>query len=312
MCTKIFAGQSSEYLFNKVIKYFDNINTNDATLIKFGNGEMNVMYKETIRGDDVFIIHSTATNSDDIMETFLLLDAAKRASAKSVTVIIPCYGYARQDRKDAPRVHISAKLMADLLTTAGADRVITFDLHSEQIQGFFSIPLDNLSASHLFIPYIKDNYNLDDVIIASPDVGGSKRASRYANALNVDLAIIHKERSKPGVVSSMKLIGDVTGKDVFMIDDMVDSGGTLAKASDLIMLSGAKSVRAMCTHPILSGNAQSNIEKSSLTELIVTDTLPIHIKCDKINILSVDYMISSAIERIIDGKSISKTLFGAS
>ena len=260
--------------------------------------------------DDVFIIHSTALGSDEIMETFLMLDAAKRASAKSITAIIPCYGYARQDRKDAPRVPISAKLMADLLTTAGADRVITFDLHAEQISAFFNIPVDNLSASHLFIPYIKENYNLDDVIIASPDVGGAKRAGRFANALDTNLVIIHKERSEPGVVASMKLIGDVTGKDVFLFDDMVDTGGSLAKASDLIMESGAKSVRSMCTHPILSGNAIETIEKSSLTELIVTDTLPIKRKSKKIKVLSVSNMISEAIKRVVDGKSISKTLFG--
>lgn len=312
MCTKIFAGQKSEYLFNKIIKNFYNIDGNNATLIKFNNGEMNVKFKDTIRGDDVFIIHSTSLGSDEIMETFLMLDAAKRASAKNITAVIPCFGYARQDRKDAPRVPISAKLMADLLTTAGADRVITIDLHAEQIQGFFDIPADNLSASHLFIPHIKNNYELENVIIASPDVGGAKRAGRFANALDTDLVIIHKERSKPGVISSMKLIGDVTDKDVFLIDDMVDTGGSLAKAADLIINSGAKSVRAMCTHPVLSGNAYNNIYDSSLSELIVTDTLPLSKECNKIKVLSVESMLSEAIKRIVKGKSISKTLFGAS
>lgn len=312
MCTKVFSGKNSEYLFNKVIKDFENIDVNDASLTVFNNGEMNVSFNETIRGDDVFIIHSTALGSNEIMETFLMLDAAKRASAKSITAVIPCYGYSRQDRKNQPRVPISAKLMADLLTTAGADRIITFDFHADQISGFFDIPVDNLSASHLFIPYIRDNYDMGNVIIASTDVGGAKRASRFANVLDTDLVIIHKERSKPGIVSSMKLIGDVDGKDVFMIDDMVDSGGTLVKAAELIMNSGAKSVRAMCTHPILSGNAYNIIENSVLTELIVTDTLPLLQECSKIKVLSVSNMISSAIKRIIDGKSISKKLFGAS
>lgn len=312
MCTKIFAGKNSEYLFNKVSKYFDSVYKNDAELLTFNNGEMKVRYKETIRGDDVFIIHSTSMGSDEIMETFLLLDAAKRASAKSVTIIVPCYGYARQDRKDAPRVPVSAKLMANLLTTAGADRIITFDFHAEQIQGFFDIPVDNLSASHLFIPYIKNNYDMKDVIIASPDVGGAKRAGRFSHVLETDLVIIHKERASAGIVSSMKLIGDVTGKDVFLIDDMVDTGGSLAKAAQLIMDSGAKSVRAMCTHPVLSGNAHENIENSVLDELIVTDTLPLRNDYSKIKVLSVDEMISESIKRIVEGKSISKTLFGAS
>lgn len=312
MCTKIFAGKSSEYLFNKVIENFDSIDKNGATLIKFNNGEMNVKYEETIRGDDVFIIHSTATNSDDIIETFLLLDAAKRASAKSTTIILPTYGYSRQDRKDAPRVPISAKLMADLLTAAGANRVITFDFHNESIQAFFNIPVDNLSASHLFIPYIKENYDMEDVIIASPDVGGAKRAMRYSNVLNTDLVIVHKERASAGVVSNMKLIGDVNGKDVFLIDDIVDTANTLAKAAQLIMDSGAKSVRAMCTHPVLSGNAFENIENSVLDELIVTDTLPLKDDYKKIKVLSVGGMISESIKRVVDGKSISKTLFGAS
>jgi len=314
MALKIFSGTSIPQLSKKVVEtYFNDKNAtlNDIELKKFTDGEILVHYNQSIRNDNVFIIQSTNSN-DSMMELFLMLDAAKRASAKKITAVIPYFGYARQDRKDKPRVPISAKLMADLLTTSGADRVITLDLHAEQIQAYFNIPVDHLSSSYVFIPYIKENFDTENMVIASPDVGGTKRASRYSNVLQTDLVVIHKERSKPGVISTMKLIGDVEGKDVFLIDDMIDSGGSISRAADLLMESGANSVRALICHPILSGNSYNNINNSKLTELIVTDSIPIkHGLSNKIKVLSIDDLLSKAIQRISEGKSISEELFGS-
>ena len=248
---------------------------NDVEITQFRDQEINIHYNESIRQDKVFIIQTTALGSDNIMELFLMLDSAKRASAEKITVIIPYFGYARQDRKDKPRVPISAKLMADLLTTAGATRVVSIDLHADQIQGFFNIPVDHLSSGHIFVPYIKDNFDLENVVIASPDAGGGKRAARYAHSLGTDMVIAHKERKKPGEISMMKLIGDVEGKDVFLVDDMIDSAGSITRAANLIMEHGAKSVRALCTHPILSSGAYNKINNSELSEVVVTDTIPI-------------------------------------
>lgn len=314
MALKIFSGTSIPQLSKKVVEtYFNDKNAtlNDIELKKFTDGEILVHYNQSIRNDNVFIIQSTNTN-DSMMELFLMLDAAKRSSAKKITAVIPYFGYARQDRKDKPRVPISAKLMADLLTTSGADRVITLDLHADQIQAYFNIPVDHLSSSYVFIPYIKENFHTENMVIASPDVGGTKRASRYSNVLQTDLVVIHKERSKPGVISTMKLIGDVEGKDVFLIDDIIDSGGSISRAADLLMESGANSVRALICHPVLSGNAYNNINNSKLTELIVTDSIPIkHGLSNKIKVLSIDDLLSKAIKRISEGKSISEELFGS-
>jgi len=314
MAIKIFSGTSIPQLSKKVVEsYFNNKEAilNDIELKKFTDGEILVHYNQSIRKDNVFIIQSTNSN-DSMMELFLMLDAAKRASAKKITAVIPYFGYARQDRKDKPRVPISAKLMADLLTTSGANRIITLDLHCDQIQGFFDIPVDHLSSSYVFIPYIKENFDTDNMVIATPDVGGTKRASRYSNVLQTDLVVIHKERSKPGVISTMKLIGDVQDKDVFLIDDIIDSGGSISRAADLLMESGAKSVRALICHPILSGNAYNNINNSKLTELIVTDSIPIkHGLSNKIKVLSIDEMLAKAIKRVSNGKSISQELFGS-
>lgn len=314
MSVKIFAGNTSKKLAKRVVKnYYGN---NDKTLDnieikKFSDGETKVRYGETVREKKIFIIQSTSS-SEGIMELFLMLDAAKRASAKKVCAVIPYFGYARQDRKDQPRVPISAKLMADLLTASGADRIISIDFHVDQIQGFFDIPVDHLSSSYIFIPYIRNNFSTDNVVIASPDVGGSKRASKYSNSLGTDLVLVHKERSTTGEVSDMKLIGDVTGKDVFFIDDIIDSGGTICKAASLVMNHGAKSVRAIITHPILSGNAYDNINKSALDELIVTDTLPIDKSLSsKIRVLSADDLLAQSIKRIASGRSVSGTIFGA-
>lgn len=314
MSVKIFSGRSTKNLAEKVVKEYysdENAQLNDVEITQFNDSEINIHFNESIRQSDVFIIQSTALNSDNIMELFLMIDSAKRASAKQITVFIPYFGYARSDRKDKPRVPIAAKLMADLLTTAGATRIVSIDLHADQIQGFFNIPVDHLSACHVFIPYIKENFNLDNVVIASPDTGGSKRASRYAHSLGSDLVIAHKERNKPGEISMMKLIGDVSGKDVFLVDDMIDTGGSITKAADLIMEQGAKSVRAICTHPILSNDAYIKINDSSLMEVITTDTIPIkNDQSDKITVLSVDKMLAKAMELIVNGKSMSEELFG--
>jgi ribose-phosphate pyrophosphokinase len=313
--TKIFAGTSSTELALKIAKKFHKNDTSDLNSIeitKFNDGELNVCYLESVRENDVFIIQSTFQPSDNIIELFLMLDAAKRASAKKINLVIPYFGYARQDRKDKPRVPISAKLFADLMTTAGASRIITVDFHAEQLQGFFNIPVDHLSSSYIFLPYIRENYNLENIVIASPDVGGAKKASKYSKVLDVDLIIIHKERSKPGIVSKMKLIGDVEGKDVFLVDDLIDTGGSISKAADLIMEKGAKSVRALVCHPLMTGNAYDNINNSALQELIVTDTISIKKELsDKIKILSVDKMFAKAMKRIISGKSISCDIFGS-
>lgn len=312
---KIFAGTSSPDLALKIAKRFhkdESKNLNELEVIKFNDGEMNVCYLESVRENNVFIIQSTFQPNDNIVELFLLIDAAKRASAKNINIVIPYYGYARQDRKDKPRVPITAKLFADLITTAGATRIITVDFHTEQLQGFFNIPVDHLSSSYIFLPYIKENYNLQNVVIASPDAGGTKRASKYSKALDVDLVIIHKERSKPNVVSSMKIIGDVKGKDVFLVDDLIDTGDSITKAADLIMERGAISVRALVCHPLLTSDAYIKINNSALNELITTDTIPIKNNLsNKIKILSVDKMFAKAMKRIINGKSITSDIFGS-
>lgn len=314
MSVKIFSGRSTEYLAEKIVKQYykdEDAKLNDVEISQHRDREIGIHFKESIRQDKVFIIQSTAFGGDNIMELFLMIDSAKRASARQITVVIPYFGYARQDRKDKPRVPISAKLMADLLTTAGATRIVSIDLHADQIQGFFNIPVDHLSSSHIFIPYIRNNFNTENVVIASPDAGGGKRASRYANALECDMVIAHKERKKPGVISKMKLIGDVTDKDVFLVDDIIDTAGSITRASELIMENGARTVRVMCTHPILSAGSYNKINKSPLSEVVVTDTIPIDEGLsDKIKVISVDNMIAKAIRLIVNGKSLSEDLFG--
>jgi len=315
MGEKIFSGRSSRYLAEKIVKRFyddEESKLNKVKIETFNDGELGIRYLETIRSDSVFVIQSTIPPGDNFMELFLMLDAAKRASANKITAVIPYFGYARQDRKDKPRVPISAKLMADLLTTAGATRIVTVDLHADQIQGFFNIPVDHLSASYIFIPYLRDKMSTENLIIASPDVGGTKRASRFSTALDVDMVIVHKERASAGIISSMKLIGDVKGKDVVLVDDIIDTGGSICKAAKLMMDNEAKSVRAICTHPLLSDIAYDNINNSVLTELIVSDTIPVKRgRTDKIRIISVDKMIARAMRRIIDGKSLSTDLTGS-
>ena len=270
---KIFSGTSSLYLAEKIAaSYGQSLGTMMFT--RFSDGEFQTSFEETVRGCDVFIIQSTFQPSDNLFELLLMIDAAKRASAKNITAVIPYFGFARQDRKDKPRVAIGAKLVANLLITAGITRIITMDLHADQIQGFFDMPVDHLYASSIFLPYLQ-SLNLPRLTMASPDMGGTKRANAYAKFLNCEMVICYKQRKKANVIESMTLIGEVEGKDIVLIDDIVDTAGTLTKAADLMMEKGAASVRAICTHPILSGKAYETIEKSKITELIVTDTIPL-------------------------------------
>ncbi|PID94740.1 MAG: ribose-phosphate pyrophosphokinase [Bacteroidales bacterium] len=302
---KIFSGEKSEYLASQICQSL-NCGLGKKTKLKFSDGEFAVYYEETVRGCYVFIVQSTIPNSDNLMELLMMIDAAKRASAYKIIAVIPYFGWARQDRKDKPRISITAKLVADLLSTAGIDRVITMDLHADQIQGFFDIPVDHLYASTIFAPFIK-NLNLDDLVIASPDVGGSKRANSYAHHLDAPLVLCHKTRERANEIASMRIIGDVKDKNVVLIDDMADTAGTLAKAADLMIENGAKSVRAIVTHAVMSGNAAENIMKSQITELICTDSIPFDVaKCPKVKVLSIAELLGIAISNVYHNQSISE------
>lgn len=300
---KIFSGTNSRYLAEKIAKSYGK-ELGAVTISRFSDGEQSVSYDESIRGCDVYIIQSTFPSADNLMELLLLVDAAKRASAKSVTAVIPYFGYARQDRKDKPRVPIAAKLVANILQASGVNRLMTCDLHAGQIQGFFDIPVDHLDGAAIFIPELRQ-INKDTLLIASPDVGGVKRARDFAKFLHVDLVVCDKYRKRANEVASMQLIGDVEGADVVLIDDLIDTGGTITKAAQIILEKGAKSVRAVCTHGILSGNAYDNIEKSVLTELWVTDTIPLKKESSKIKIYTVADLFAKAIRKIQDNESIS-------
>jgi ribose-phosphate pyrophosphokinase len=270
----------------------------------YSDGEFQPSYEESIRGTRIFVIASTNPGPENLMELLLMLDAAKRASARHITAVIPYFGWARQDRKDKPRVPIAAKLVAKMLETAGATRIITMDLHADQIQGFFEKPVDHMFASTIFLPYLQ-SLNLDNLTIASPDMGGSKRAYAYSKALESDVVICYKQRAKANVISHMELIGDVTGKNVVLVDDMVDTAGTLTKAADLMMERGALSVRAICTHPILSGNAYERIENSKLEELITTDSIAVTQKSSKIRVLSCADLFADVMKKVHNNESIS-------
>jgi ribose-phosphate pyrophosphokinase len=270
----------------------------------FSDGEFQPSFEESIRGRRIFIIGSTQPSSDHLMEMLLMIDAAKRASARHITAVIPYFGWARQDRKDKPRVPIGAKMIAKILESAGATRIITMDLHADQIQGFFEKPVDHLFASSLFIPYL-ESLNLQDLTMASPDMGGSKRAYAYAKVLESDVVVCYKQRQKANVISHMELIGDVTGKNVVLVDDMVDTAGTLTKAADVMMERGAKSVRAICTHAILSGKAYERINDSQLLELIVTDSIPLRQQSPKIRVLSCAALFAGVMQSVQKNKSIS-------
>ena len=270
----------------------------------FSDGEFQPSFEESIRGSRIFLIGSTQPSSENLMELLLMIDAAKRASARHITAVIPYFGWARQDRKDKPRVPIGAKMIAKLLETAGATRIITMDLHADQIQGFFEKPVDHLYASTIFIPYL-ENLKLDNLTIASPDMGGSKRAYAYSKFLKSDVVICYKQRKKANIISHMELIGNVEGKNVVLVDDMVDTAGTLTTAADLMMERGAKSVRAICTHPLLSGKAYERIEKSKLKELIISDSIPVKNKSKKIKVLSTAKLFAEVMKNVHNNKSIN-------
>lgn len=271
---------------------------------RFSDGELQASYEESIRGQSVFIIQSTMPPADNLMEMLLLIDAAKRASARHIIAVIPYFGYARQDRKDKPRVAIGAKLVADMLAVAGATRVMTMDLHADQIQGFFNVPVDHLYASTIFLPYVQ-SLKLPNLTIAAPDVGGSKRANSYAKHLKAEMVICYKQRAKANVVEKITAIGDVEGRNIVLVDDLVDTAGTLCKASDMMMERGALSVRAISTHAVLSGKAFENIENSTLTELIVTDTIPHSEHSPKVKVLSVADLFAKVINSVHNFESIS-------
>ena len=300
---KLFAGKGTADLANRIADIYGKP-LGKSTSQKFSDGELNFSYNESIRGTDLFIIQSTTPPSDNIMELLLMIDAAKRASAKYITVVIPYFGYARQDRKDRPRVAIAAKMMANLLTAAGAHRLMTMDLHAGQIQGFFDIPVDHLDGSVIFVPYIR-NLNLDNLIFASPDVGGTARARTFAKFFEADMVVCDKHRKRANEIASMQVIGDVEGKDVVLVDDMADTAGTICKAANLLKDKGATSVRAICTHPILSGKAYENIEASDLDEMITSDTIALKQKSDKITVLTVADLFAKAIRKVHDHESIS-------
>lgn len=301
---KIFAGSVSENLGSKIARAYGQ-ELGNVKHSKFSDGEFQISYEESIRGNDVFIIQSTMPPTDNLMELLLMIDAAKRASARKIIAVIPYFGFARQDRKDKPRVAIGAKLVANLLTAAGVDRVMTMDLHADQIQGFFEVPVDHLFASSIFLPFI-ETLDVQNVIMAAPDTGGTKRANAYAKYLNVDLAICYKQRKVANEIENMTVIGDVEGRDVILVDDIIDTAGTLTTAADMMMDKGAKSVRAICTHAVLSGPAYDRLEKSSITELIVTDTIPIQKESSKIKVLTVADLFADVIHSAINYQSISK------
>lgn len=300
---KLFAGTGSKVLADKISDYYG-YSLGNREVKTFSDGEMQVVINESVRGAYVFFIASTFAPSENLMELLLMIDSAKRASAEYITAVIPYFGYARQDRKDKPRVPISAKLIANLLQAAGATRVMTMDFHADQIQGFFDIPVDHLKGEAIFMPYL-ESQDLSNVTFASPDVGGVKRARSFAKYFGRDLVICDKERRKANEVRAITVIGEVEGADVILIDDIVDTAGTLCKAADALLEKGAKSVRAMCTHPVLSGKAYDNINNSNLTELIVTDTIPLREESDKIKVLTCSKLFARAIRNTHEYKSIA-------
>ncbi|HPY82797.1 MAG: ribose-phosphate pyrophosphokinase [Bacteroidales bacterium] len=300
---KIFSGTATEYLTRKIVKYLG-VELGGSSVTQFSDGEFEPRFDVSVRGCDVYIVQSTFSPADNLLELLLMVDAAKRASAWQVTAVIPYFGFARQDRKDKSRVSIGAKLMANLLTAAGVGRVITMDLHAGQIQGFFDVPVDHLYASSIFVPYLR-NLQIPDLLIAAPDMGGTKRAKSYAKFLDADIAICHKTRTQVNVVDSMEIIGDVAHKNVIIVDDMIDTAGTIVMAANLVMEKGAKSVRALSTHAVCSGEAFKRIEESAIQELIITDTI-FHAKVpSKITILSCAEFLADCIKKVYENTSIS-------
>ncbi|MCF0235738.1 MAG: ribose-phosphate pyrophosphokinase [Bacteroidaceae bacterium] len=300
---KVFSGTKSRYLAEKICENLG-ISLGDLSITYFADGEFEVCYEESIRGRDVFLVQSTFPSTDNLMELLLMIDAAKRASARSVNAVIPYYGWARQDRKSKPRVSIAAKLVANMLSVAGIDRIMTMDLHADQEQGFFEVPVDHLYASTILLPYI-DSLKLENLCIATPDVGGSKRASSYAKYFDCPMVICNKTRQRANEVASMEVIGDVKGMDVVLVDDMVDTAGTITKAADLIKSMGARSVRAMASHCIMSGPADERVAQSSLEEIVFTDSIPYKGNCSKVKQLGVGPLFAETIRRVLNNESIS-------
>src|SRR3982751_2649775 len=300
---KIFSGTGSQYLAEKIAKKYGEP-LGRVNIQRFSDGEIYVEFQESIRGDFVFLVQSTYSPADNLMELLLMIDAARRASADKVIAVVPYYGYGRQDRKDKPRVAIGSKLVANMLVAAGADRVITMDLHAPQIQGYFDIPVDHLDSSAIFIPYIQQ-LQLENLTFAAPDVGSANRIREMAAYFNAEMVICDKHRKRANEIASMVVIGDVDGKDIVLIDDICDTGGTLAKAANLLMGKGAKSVRALCTHPVLSGKAYENIENSVLEELVVCDTIPLKREASKIKVISVSDLFAIAIRNAHENRSIT-------
>ncbi len=300
---KVFSGTNSRYLAEKICQSLD-CELGDLSITRFADGEFEVCFEESIRGQDVFLVQSTFPNADNLMELLLMIDAAKRASAKTITAVIPYFGWARQDRKSKPRVSIAAKLVADMLSVAGISRMITMDLHADQEQGFFNVPVDHLYASSVLLPYIQ-SLNLKNLVIATPDVGGTKRASTYSKYLNCPLVLCNKTRARANVIESMQIIGDVKGKNVVIVDDMVDTAGTITKAADIMKEAGARSVRAVASHCVMSGPASERVQESALEEIVFTDSIPYSQRCAKVKQLSVADMFAETIRRVINNESIS-------
>ena len=299
----VFSGTNTRSLAEKICHELG-CPLGNLVVTKFSDGEFAVSYEESIRGKDVFLVQSTFPNSDNLMELLLMIDAAKRASANHIIAVIPYFGWARQDRKDKPRVSIGAKLVSDMLAAAGIDRLITMDLHADQIQGFFNVPVDHLYASNILLPYVQ-SLHLKDLVIASPDVGGSKRANTYAKYLGCPLVLCNKTRARANVVESMQIIGDVKGKNVVIVDDMVDTAGTITKAANIMLEGGAKSVRACASHCVMSGPASERVQNSALEEIVFTDSIPYTQRCSKVKQLSVARLFAETIRRVVDNKSIS-------
>ncbi|MEZ5083769.1 MAG: ribose-phosphate pyrophosphokinase [Bacteroidales bacterium] len=299
----IVSGRATKYLAEKIAESYG-ISLGNVVVTDFSDGEFQPSFEENIRGRDIFIVQSTFPPADNLLELLMLIDAARRASAKTIVAVIPYFGLARQDRKDKPRVSVASKLVANLLTAAGVQRIITIDLHADQIQGFFDVPVDHIYASSIFTKYIQ-SMNLENLIMASPDTGGTRRAAAYAKHLNTGFVICYKQRSKPNEIAQMDLVGDVKGKNVIIMDDIIDTAGSITKAGNLIMEKGANSVRAFCTHPVFSGDAYEKLKNSSLEEIVVTDTIPLKKHLDKITVLSTADLFAEVIKRALKTKSIS-------
>ncbi len=299
----IFSGRESRNLAEGIAESYG-VELGKSIVTEFSDGEFQPSYEENIRGRDVFIVQSTYAPSDNLFELMMMIDAARRASAKNIIALVPYFGFARQDRKDKPRVSIAAKLIANLLSAAGVNRLITIDLHADQIQGFFDVPVDHLYASSIFMPYLR-GLEMDDLIFASPDTGGTRRAANYAKVMNTGFVICYKQRAKPNEVEKMSLVGSVKDKNVVLVDDIIDTAGSITKAGELIMSEGAKSVRAMCTHPVFSGKAYERLEKSPFTEIVTTDTIPLKKESNKIKVLSTADLFAEVIKRVETKKSIS-------